>query len=206
MRRQDLLRFLLVSALFLVGLYILNRNLTPPQQERDKPKDKDAAAPKQEAKPSALTALAGAAGHLVERQRREDDRNRKSWADQPKAWHQLGAVAGPAWAASGKPLPRPKVAPVPRITLGEFDKTSKYHLGVVLDPRGACVRKIVLNKFETADKYGRPVDSRLELVPEQADIPEQYQLGSFVLYRYDANNPDSDRPLDDLGNIVWKVE
>src|SRR5689334_20161334 len=70
----------------------------------------------------------------------------------------------PAPPAGGKvPEARPVTPNEQLITLGEDAKDSPFHLQVVLDPRGAGVRAVTLNKFLQADDLGKPTDHSLEL-------------------------------------------
>jgi YidC/Oxa1 family membrane protein insertase len=207
MRSKDLLRFVIVSALFLLGLYLLSRNLTPPQPERDKSQE-GARTEKQEARAEPLGAAAGFGGHLALKQRREPvPRERQQARAEP-----LGAVAGFGGHIALKQRERESARSRPTITLGSLESDSPFHLQVIFDPRGACVRRLVLNKFKAADKYGRPAKGDLELIADQAEvpeefrIPEEFRLGAFVLYHYDIDKPTAERPLDRLGKINWDVE
>src|SRR5207244_4441205 len=89
--------------------------------------------------------------------------------------------------------------------IGSLSPESPYHLFVKFDRRGAAVRRVVLNKFKSSDRLGHPVEEPLELIPYQQDLPE-YSFGSNVLYHYDINRPEAQRPLDTLGKIVWDVD
>src|SRR5205807_327610 len=88
---------------------------------------------------------------------------------------------------------------LPLITLGAREDDSPFHLEVQLDPRGACVRQLILNKFKRASDTGRPEEGVLTL------IPPDLHLGSNVLYHYDPDRPKSDYPLDTLGRVDWDV-
>ncbi len=85
------------------------------------------------------------------------------------------------------------------IALGSEEPDSPFHLGVKLDPRGAGVRSVLLNKFSRMDQDGRPAPGLFELIPgdDHRNIPAN------VLYHF----PDliSDRPVDELGRVVWKA-
>jgi YidC/Oxa1 family membrane protein insertase len=89
--------------------------------------------------------------------------------------------------------------PTTLVTLGDAQANSPFHLRVVIDPRGAGVRSVILNKFMAADEYGRPMDRQLELIPEE----ENKNQASFLLYHYDPNDPANERPLDTLGRVIW---
>jgi YidC/Oxa1 family membrane protein insertase len=109
------------------------------------------------------------------------------------------------------PLAQRKVTPrSDLVTLGSDQRNSAFHLRVVLDPKGAGVRSVVLNKFQQADLWGRPlwldqekkVPAPLELVPDESNrlVP------SNLLYHYDTSDSDSEsRPLDTLGKVRWQV-
>jgi YidC/Oxa1 family membrane protein insertase len=108
-----------------------------------------------------------------------------------------------------------KVAPLPitktddLLSLGSKERDSKYHLGVVLDPKGAGVRSIVLNKFQQAKENGKPdwqdeekkIPKPLELVPDWLNR----ELPSSLLYHFDVNDSVDEMPLDTLGRIPWNV-
>ena len=113
-----------------------------------------------------------------------------------------------------KPPPQPVLAqekykPTPiselKTILGENNRTSKFHLFVVLDPHGAAVRVVVLNKFQQADAMGRPeVNPDGSPKPEQL-IPDDPDSPSFLLLAYDVNDKDADKPYDTLGRVDWSV-
>jgi YidC/Oxa1 family membrane protein insertase len=123
------------------------------------------------------------------------------------------AKAGPQ-VAKEKPK-KPAEKPVPEeppdpeqlkvVKLGTADS----HLTVKLNPRGAGVQQVILNRFQGADpKTGRPLwidddpkngKQPLELIPED----KNREIASFLLYHYgDPRNEDF--PLDTLGRRVWK--
>jgi YidC/Oxa1 family membrane protein insertase len=86
--------------------------------------------------------------------------------------------------------------------LGSDQRESNFHLFVKLDPRGAGVRSIMLNKFQAADELGRPSGKQLELIPEDAYNRDP----SYLLYHFDVHaGRDEDRPVDTLGNVVWRL-
>jgi YidC/Oxa1 family membrane protein insertase len=118
-----------------------------------------------------------------------------------------GEAGGPA--TPFRLPPAPPVTPQDRLVrLGSDDRGSAFHLGVLLDPRGAGVRRIVLNKFQAADWLGRPdwIDAQqrvprpLELVSSDANEPAP----SYLLNHYDVRDPTDDKPLDTLGRAQWK--
>ncbi|HVS38316.1 MAG TPA: YidC/Oxa1 family insertase periplasmic-domain containing protein [Gemmataceae bacterium] len=121
-----------------------------------------------------------------------------------------GAPPPPAAKPEERPAPAPVVAATtpptpadsPKLkTLGEPNGASKFHLYVVLDPRGAGVRRVVLNKFQQANYLGRPTNLPEELVPADPD-----NLSNLLL-AYEINDKKADaRPLDTLGKIEWAVD
>jgi YidC/Oxa1 family membrane protein insertase len=99
------------------------------------------------------------------------------------------------------------------IVIGSKDPDSKYHLQVVLDPRGAGVRSVLLNKFQAVDDMGQPmwedpttqkVRKLLELVPE-----DRYGAVSFPMYHFERSKAKTDtaeeHPLPTLGEVEWTV-
>jgi YidC/Oxa1 family membrane protein insertase len=117
-----------------------------------------------------------------------------------------------------KPEPPPQVAkkaeepakPVAWVPLGDnASHDARFNLHVLLDPRGASVHRVILNRFQKADAFGRPewadpgkkVPVPLELVP-----PDRFGgQGSNVLYHYANPDKADERPVDTLGKILWKV-
>ncbi len=95
------------------------------------------------------------------------------------------------------------------LLLGSEDSSSGYHLGITLDPIGACVRKVVLNKFQQADRMGRPVwenekeklQKPLDLIP----LETRWHAGANYLYHFDFKDQIGEQPLDFLGKIEWKL-
>ena len=72
---------------------------------------------------------------------------------------------------------KPPTPPEKYTRLGDKARDSKFHLYVELDPRGASVQRVVLNKFQQADELGRPVKlpdgspKPMELVPPTPKTP-----------------------------------
>jgi YidC/Oxa1 family membrane protein insertase len=112
--------------------------------------------------------------------------------------------------------PPPKVVPDDELrkrglVLGSEDRGSDFHLGVLFDPRGAGVRRIVLNRFQAADDRGLPVwkdkeqkiPAPLELVSSTLNAPS----ASFLLFHYAAaRDLTDDKPLDTLGVTEWRPD
>jgi YidC/Oxa1 family membrane protein insertase len=101
-----------------------------------------------------------------------------------------------AWARKSQPPKQPpKVVPLPageheEITLGG----EAFNLQVVVTSRGAGVQKVVLTRFKAADEMGRPMNSPLNLVPDNPLTP------SFVLDQ--ANDEQHSHQLRDM---EWTV-
>jgi YidC/Oxa1 family membrane protein insertase len=95
------------------------------------------------------------------------------------------------------------------VRLGAKERDSKFHLFVVLDPRGASVHSLWLNKYQAADIYGRPEwddaekkePKPLELIPAGLNAHSP----SFQTFGFDVNDPSDDQPLDTLGRVNWTV-
>jgi YidC/Oxa1 family membrane protein insertase len=117
-----------------------------------------------------------------------------------KGWNAFAdLVLPPGQATAGASHPE-RITPADHlITLGDTLSDSPFHLRVLIDPRGAGVRSVILNKFKAADALGRPTDKLLELIPEQDNTAHS----SYLLYHFDPNDSASERPLDTLGSVVW---
>jgi YidC/Oxa1 family membrane protein insertase len=110
----------------------------------------------------------------------------------------------------------PSVPTLPQITaddklipLGSGERDSHFHLKVLLDPRGAGVRSVILNKFQEEDNNGRPV-----WLDEKNRVPKPLELinsnanalsPSFLLYLYSKRSGD-ERPLETLGQRTWTTD
>jgi YidC/Oxa1 family membrane protein insertase len=107
-----------------------------------------------------------------------------------------------------KPTPPEKLPEQARATaekdlipLGAAEPDSKYNLFLKLDPLGAGVRSIVLNKFKQATEDGLVDDGKLlSLVPDK----DNQDFPSYLLYHFGGNN--TEHPLDTLGRRRWDVE
>lgn len=92
------------------------------------------------------------------------------------------------------------------ITLGSADRASDFHMEVVLDPQGACVRRLVLNKFRKSDINGKLVEdgnglpATLDLIP----LDETTQAGSFLLYHF-PEGAKGEHPVETLGKTTWSI-
>jgi YidC/Oxa1 family membrane protein insertase len=106
-----------------------------------------------------------------------------------------------------KPPPQPEEPGDPESRRPVVLGSEGGHLEVVLDPRGAAVRKLVARHFQSADALGRPewetIDGRRVKKPLEL-IREDYNtdVGSFVLHHY--RNPEEDFPTDTLARRVWR--
>jgi YidC/Oxa1 family membrane protein insertase len=109
-------------------------------------------------------------------------------------------------------LPRPKARrspPTPDdrlLWLGAREDNSPFHLHVAIDPRGAGVRRVTLNKFKGAGPDGRPLPPVAGATPPLELIPDDPYSPSYLLYLYDPNDPyddHHDRPMETLGVRTW---
>jgi YidC/Oxa1 family membrane protein insertase len=95
------------------------------------------------------------------------------------------------------------------VTLGSEDSSSGFHLGITFDSFGACVRKVVLNKFQQADNLGRPVwINQIEKKPKSLDLiplESRWHAGANYLYHFDFKDQFGDQPMDLLGKTDWKI-
>src|SRR5262249_23767396 len=137
--------------------------------------------PQQEKQRATGLALGGLAAHLLPEKPRP-----KPVAPLPRDPIGLAAGGPIAELAGERRREKPPVVSgprPPRITLGSDSEESDYHLQVILDPRGASVYQVILNKFQEASPMGRPAPGRLTLIP-QSD-----RLASYILYHYDIDSP-----------------
>ncbi len=214
MQQKRILLFTVLMVVLFGGWYLLGRWLFPEK-------------PAKPAEPTAREALALALGLHP---------STGTWdagigQAPPKARESMAVALGlhpstGSWDAGiGKAPPKPtkpvetqpELKPGTRITLGSKERDSNYHLGVVLDTRGAAVRSVVLNKFKATDeKTGKPTDQVLELVPDPDNIdpeipnkPPHSLSTNNVLYHFSGKDASQDnpkaRPLATLGQINWKV-
>ena len=93
-----------------------------------------------------------------------------------------GEASSPEAKPTEKPAPPPvvvdekyKPTPIEKLTtkLGENNRTSKYHLYAVLDPHGAVIRIIVLNKDQQADAVGPAHEAAGRLAPADGAGPRR---------------------------------
>jgi YidC/Oxa1 family membrane protein insertase len=133
-------------------------------------------------------------------------------------------VARHDWPAPVAPAPKPPPEPKPspgdnpnpnhRIALGD----ESFFIRAILTTKGAGVRQLILNRFQGADKYGRPeweangkTPRPLVLIPDSEDknLPPEERIASFCLYLYrnpKKAEPEADvGPLPELGEREWFV-
>ena len=95
------------------------------------------------------------------------------------------------------------------VTLGSEDSSSGFHLGITFDSFGACVRKVVLNKFQQADNLGRPVwENQVDKIPKSLDLiplETRWHAGANYLYHFDFKDQFGDQPMDLLGKTQWDI-
>ncbi len=195
--------YFVIFFVFVVGwwgakAYLFPPPPAPPKEEGDSRVVKPARRP-------AADAAAGPFAELVPEPERIDRPLRL-----PAQKIVLGPQANLIPPPAAKPLEKTR-----QFTLGSDDPNSTFHLQVVLDARGAGVRRVLLNKFQAVDGRGQPEwddpETRkqkklLQLVPED---PYDDTALSYFLYAFDLKNANKDesgeQPLDTLGRIAWKV-
>ena len=196
MQQKNLLLCFVLSALILIGWVALSNYLWPPPPP--KPKSGEVAQTDDKNKPKGDEAKKPAvkekadenkpAAKKPDEKKNEKESDRVARAD----LHSLTATT-----------------PDKFVRLGDKRRDSKFHLFVELDPRGAGVHSLWLNKYQSANDYGRPewidADEKepkpLELIP--AALNEHSP--SFVTFGFDVNDPNDDQPLDTLGRLNWTV-
>src|SRR5579875_992474 len=184
MQQKNLFLAFVLSFLILAGWTALSQYLWPPPPP--KPKNTEAAKTDTSKKPAATEKK------LAEK--KPDEKKSKKESERITVTDLQNLPATP-----GNKLVR----------LGAKERDSKFHLFVELDPRGAGVHSLWLNKYQAADSYGRPEWSDaerrepvpLELIP--ADLNDH--APSFQTFAFDVNDPSDEQPLDTLGRINWTV-
>jgi YidC/Oxa1 family membrane protein insertase len=192
MQQKNLLLAFVLSLLILAGWTALSQYLWPPPPP--KTKNTEVAKTDEKNKPK-------------DDQSKKNDTNEKKAAEQKPNEEKNKKESERVAAADLHNLP---VTPGDKLVrLGAKERDSKFHLFVELDPRGAGVRGLWLNKYQAADSYGRPEwndaekkgPKPLELIP--ADL--NAHSPSFQTFAFDVNDPNDDQPLDTLGRIHWTV-
>jgi YidC/Oxa1 family membrane protein insertase len=193
MQQKNLFLAFVLSTLIMVGWFALSQYLWPPPQP--KPKDAQVAKIDEKNKPKGeeaqkIEAKAKANEKKPAEKKPEEKENEK----------EMERIA----AADLQQLPVTSSDKLVR--LGAKQRDSRFHLLVELDPRGAGMRSLWLNKYPAADIYGRPETEEgepkpLELIPAALNA----QAPSFQTFAFDVNEPNDDQPLDTLGRIHWTV-
>jgi YidC/Oxa1 family membrane protein insertase len=196
MQQKNLLLAFILSALIMVGWVALSHYIWPPPppkqskaeiakiDDKNKPKGEEAKKP-------------------GGKEKANDKKNAEKKTDEKKNEKLSDRVA----AADLRQLPATDGQKLVR--LGAKQRDSRFHLFVELDPRGAAVRRLLLNKYQSADQYGLPeweddnkkVPKPLELIPATF----KFHTLSFQTFAFDVNDPSDDQPLDTLGRIDWTV-
>ncbi len=193
MQQKNLLLFVVLTVLILFSWAKLSQHLWPPpppkpentevvnNDDKDKPKSGDAKKSADKEKANGKKAVREKAGR------------------QEAGAHRLAPICN-----SCTPTDEAKLVP-----LGAQERDSKFHLFVQIDPRGAAVHSLWLNKYQAADEHGRPewtnaektAPRPLELVPG-----DRYRYApSFQTFAFDVNDPNGDQPLDTLARLNWTV-
>ena len=191
MQQKRILLFTVLVALLFGGWLALQRWLAPPKPEEET-KLEDGA-------------LHLALGQLPMKTVREALRKQAEEAAKPVDFGFWDFKAMRRWALAKEPLPKEST----RVTLGDANPNSPYHLQVELDSRGAGVRRVVLNKFRAADEQsGKPLPNLLELVPDRNPDAKTEPAANNLLFHFAGKDAREDvpqaRPVATLGEIDWK--
>jgi YidC/Oxa1 family membrane protein insertase len=194
MQQKNLFLFMLLSVVVVIGYAQLRYRLWPPPPKAEKVELPEPGQPTDEVPLTPLPAVKGDAARIA-----LGPLGNRALQERPSVVHAPAPVTAP-------PTPEAKL-----IRLGELtnDNPSPFHLGVELDPRGAGVRRVVLNKFAAATREGRPEwkdaakkePMPLEILPADANR----EIPAFALYHYDPRDISDEHPLDTLGRVVWSV-
>jgi YidC/Oxa1 family membrane protein insertase len=212
MQQKNFLVFLLLTFVVMVGFTQVRQWLfpRPPADQVEKLDQAGLPVARPAVRGDGARAVLGPVGALALRQPRPAVRGDGA-----------GAVLGPVGTLALRQRPTAPRAPAPvaaaptapsklvRLGTSAGPGPSPFHLEVELDPRGAGVRRVVLNKFAAADAEGRPVwrdratrePEPLELLPADANR----ETPAFALYHYDPRDLSDEHPLDTLGRVVWNV-
>jgi YidC/Oxa1 family membrane protein insertase len=209
---QNLLLFIVLSALILAGSTWLQMRLHPPQTPEQKP-----AAELNFQKPGELadlqarmvgTALSGPAmggfGSAAQLAASADVARYLAGQDYRLPATSLAASPPPAEPrklkrpALAKAPPAVELPPAPHkeVDIGGPD----FKLQAKLTSTGGGVLQVIANQFKAADEWGRPEDRPLELVPKSASE----LVASNLIYHY--VHPEDERPVDTLGKFEWNVD
>jgi YidC/Oxa1 family membrane protein insertase len=192
MQQKNLLLAFVLSAIILAGWTALSQYLWPPPEP--KPKSTEVAKTDDKNKPK------NGEAKKADVKGKADD---KQVAEKKSDEKEIKRIA----AADLQNLPATRGDKLVR--LGAKQRDSKFHLLVELDPRGAGVRSLWLNKYQAADSYGRPAwadDEKKEPLPLEL-IPADLNghAPSFQTFSFDVNDPSDEQPLDTLGRINWTI-
>jgi YidC/Oxa1 family membrane protein insertase len=192
MQQKNLLLAFVLSILILAGWTALSQYLWPPPPP--KPSSTEVAKTDEKTKPKGDEGLKNNTEGKKAAEKRSDEKNNTKESERVAAadLHNL-----------------PATPPDRLVRLGAKQRDSRFHLFVELDPRGAGVHSLWLNKYQAADSYGRPEwnDAQkkepkpLELIP--ADLNAHWP--SFQMFAFDVNDPSDDQPLDTLSRLNWTV-
>jgi YidC/Oxa1 family membrane protein insertase len=209
MQNKNLILFILLSFLFMVGWSQLVQWLSPPRVRK--------------VQIESAEALRGLDAGLWIRLQAASQRA----AIQAVSLPGVGAVLPLAtdlalvdWSHEQEILARKKAEPPPaheepvierparkvehRVTeLGDESENSRFNLKVALTSTGGAVQEVILNKFAQANRLGRPAEppQRLHLVPEDPHAP------SNLLYHYTPPvEGEQARPPDTLGMQEWTLQ
>src|SRR5579883_1294559 len=197
MQQKNLLLAFVLSALIMVGWIALSHYLWPPPPP--KPTNAEVAKTEDQNKPKGDEAKKPGG-----KEKSEEKKSAEKKPEEKKGEKESKRVAD-ADLQQQRPTPEKDI-----VRLGARQGDSRFHLYVELDPRGAGVRTVWLNKYQAADRNGRPAwrddgaskePLPLGLVPAGDNIFSP----SFQLFAFDVNDPSGDQPLDTLGRINWKV-
>jgi YidC/Oxa1 family membrane protein insertase len=125
-------------------------------------------------------------------------------AEGPQAFAKRAPEPVPVPAKAVQQIEVVRAEPHREVVIGDDSKDSPFNVKVVLTSKGAAVQSLVLNKFNQANRLGRPDGDPpppLHLIPNNPKEP------SNVLYHY-APSEDTrpEHPLDTLGKLEWMVQ
>jgi YidC/Oxa1 family membrane protein insertase len=196
MQQKNLLLAFLLSFLILAGWAALSQYIWPPPPP--KPKEAEVAKNDEKTKPKGDEAK-----KPEDKEKANDKQAAEKKADEKKNKKEAEQVA----VADLRQQPATPSGKL--VLLGAKQRDSKFHLFVEIDPRGAGIRSLWLNKHQAADVYGRPAwsdDDKKEPVPLEL-IPASLNTHapSFQTFAFDVNDANDDQPLDTLGRLDWTV-
>jgi YidC/Oxa1 family membrane protein insertase len=175
MQRSNLIVFIVLSALILGGWFWITNSMNPSQdlaKVDTKEQDEKARAAKEKANKQ-----------KAEKEKADQEKADKEKADKDKA--------------DKEPKKQVKERPAETVTLGG----EGFHLTVKTTSRGAGVREVTLNRFDSADWRGRPkLDEDGNPVPLDLIQDDEFNP-SFRMYHY--LQPKDDNPVFGLGEAIW---